>query len=397
MKGFRDFYPEEKRVQNYIFSVWKNTAEKYGFDEIAGPVLEPVELYQKSGSEIPEQMYTFTDKSGRKIALRPELTPTIARMVKQKILQKPIKWYSIPECFRYEAPQTGRARSFSQLNLDILGSNSMKSDAEIILCAIDIMRNFNLTKKDFFIRISNRKLFEDLLFSIGITKTQLKEVSKIIDKQNKISKADFIDLLKKQNLSDKQIKDLNVILKIKDLKKIKIESKGLNELKELLSYLKSYNVLDFCKLDLGIVRGFDYYTSTVFEVFDAKKEFRAIAGGGRYDELAPGCPGIGFGMGDVVLELFLNKRNKLKVSNKIIDYYIAPVNDKVYDKAIKIANKLRNNGFMVEIDLMNRNLGKQFNYANSRGVKNTVIVGEKDKGKVTVKDMKTGKEKKISM
>ncbi len=390
MKGFRDLYPEDKRRQNYMFLAWKFVAEKYGFDEIAGPVLESVDLYKKSGAEIPEQMYVFFDKSGRKVALRPELTPTIARMVSGRSLLKPVKWYSIADCYRYEAKQLGRGREFTQLNLDILGTKSMKADAEMISATVDLMKTFGLSKKDFFVGISNRKLLDSLLNSIGVRK--LKDVYRLIDKKNKISDKAFRSSL---NLNEKQIKDLVKILNIKDLEKIKIESIGLDELKELFSYLKSYKVLDYCKLDLSIIRGLDYYNSNVFEVFDSKRKFRAIAGGGRY--VLEGLDAVGMAMGDIVLELFLDSKKKLEKLFRRIDFYIAPVNDKVYSKAIKVADKLRQKGNIVEIDLLGRNLGKQFNYANSRNASFVVIVGERDKGKVTIRDMKTGKEKKVKI
>lgn len=391
MKGFRDLYPEEKREQNFIFLKWREIAEKYGFEEIAGPLLEEMNLYNKSG-ELPEQIYSFVDKSGKNLAIRPELTPSVVRMFKTKSLVKPAKWFSIQNFYRYERPQSGRSREFSQLNLDILGCNSIKADAELIITVVDIMKNFSLGKKDFFIRLSNRKLFETLLKSIGIK--NLKEVSRLIDKKDKISEKDFKLSLKDLGLNEKQIKDLDKILKIKDISKVKIESEGLNELKELINYLKAYGVFQYCKFDLSLVRGFDYYNSTVFEVFDKSKKYRAIAGGGRYN--LEGINAVGFGMGDVVLGLFLKEKKKIRVVNKQVDYYVAPVNDKDYLKAIKVAEKLRSKG-IVEIDLVGRNLGKQFNYANSVNAKNVIIVGSKDKGKVTIRDMKTGKEKKVKI
>lgn len=393
MKGFRDLYPNEKREQNFIFSKWSSMARKYGFEEIAGPLLEEVDLYKKSGSELPEQIYSFVDKNGRKVGIRPELTPSVIRMFKAKSLVRPVKWFSIQDFYRYERPQSGRLREFSQLNLDILGINNVKADAELILTVVEIMKSFGLSKKDFSIKLSNRKLFDDLLNSIGIKK--LKNIAKIIDKKEKISAKDFELSLKELKLSGKQIKDLVKILNLKDVSKIKIESKGLEELNELMGYLKSYGILDFVTFDLSVVRGFDYYTSTVFEVFDKSGDFRAIAGGGRY--VLDGVDAVGFGMGDVVLGLFLKEKKKLELEDLKFDYYVAPVNEKDYSKAIKIVEKLRSKGSLVEIDLSGRNLGKQFNYANSKNFSKVVIVGSKDKGKVTVRDMKTGKEKKVSI
>ncbi len=387
-----DLYPEEKRIQNYLFNIFKTISLKYGYEEIEPPILESADIYKKSGQEIPQQMYTFKDKSSRLLALRPETTPSIARMIQNKSLQLPIKWFSISRCFRYEREQTGRAREFDQFNLDIIGSSSMQADAETIKTLIEILKALKLTKKDFFIRISNRKLIEDLLKSINIK--NIKEVSRIIDKKDKLSEKDFKLALKDLKLSNQQILQLQKILKISSLNKIKIQSQGLQELKELFSYLKSYKIQDYCRLDLSIMRGFDYYTSTVFEAFDSKKQFRAIAGGGRYDNLAS-FPGVGYGLGDKILTLVLESKNKLPSLKKQIDYYIAPVSKSIIPKAIQIAEKLRKN-YTVEIDLLNRNLTKQIRYASSI-TQNLIIVGEKDlkNKKITLRNLKTGKEKKI--
>ena len=387
-----DLYPEEKRIQNYLFNIFKTISLKYGYEEIEPPILESADIYKKSGQEIPQQMYTFKDKSSRLLALRPETTPSIARMIQNKSLQLPIKWFSISRCFRYEREQTGRAREFDQFNLDIIGSSSMQADAETIKTLIEILKALKLTKKDFFIRISNRKLIEDLLKSINIK--NIKEVSRIIDKKDKLSEKDFKLALKDLRLSNQQILQLQKILKISSLNKIKIQSQGLQELKELFSYLKSYKIQDYCRLDLSIMRGFDYYTSTVFEAFDSKKQFRAIAGGGRYDNLAS-FPGVGYGLGDKILTLVLESKNKLPSLKKQIDYYIAPVSKSIIPKAIQIAEKLRKN-YTVEIDLLNRNLTKQIRYASSI-TQNLIIVGEKDlkNKKITLRNLKTGKEKKI--
>lgn len=397
MKGFKDYYPKEKRIQNYIFQAWKKIAERYGYFEVDGPILEPIEIYSKSGQEIPEQMYILTDKSGRKLALRPEFTPTLARMINENSsLPKPIKWYSISKCFRYEQPQSGRQREFSQFNIDFLGSTSMKADAEIILTAIKIMKEFKLTKKDFFIRISNKKLMQDLLKSINIEEKYFKEIQRILDKICKYKKEDIISELKTKGLAPKQISELFKILSIKSLSQIKISSKGLDELKELFSYLKEFNVLEYCKLDLSIMRGFDYYTSTVFEVFDSSMQFRAIAGGGRYDELAKNCPGVGYGMGDAVLELFLISKKKLPELNQNL-VFIIPIN--TFKQSLKITEKLRDNGINASMDLLDRSISKNLNYANQENIPFVLIIGKEElkKKKLKLKNMKTGKEKLLDL
>ncbi|MEA3378036.1 MAG: histidine--tRNA ligase [Nanoarchaeota archaeon] len=409
LRGTRDFYPKEMILLNYIFSTWKDIAEKFGYEEVDGPLLEPVDLWTlKSGSEIPEQMYNFKDKSGREVAIRPEFTPTIARLVaqKQKGLIKPIKWYSIPRCWRYEAPQSGRLREFFQFNIDCLGTTSMMADAEIIITAIEIMKKFGCTEKDFYIRLNNRKLIASLFSLAGIKKKQLQEVCRLIDKKDKLMKDDFELSLKDLKLNKIQIDKIKTVLDYDLLNKIdeasldNLGKQGYNELKGLLGYLKKYK--KYIKLDFSIMRGFDYYTSTVFEIFDKSNKFRAIAGGGRYENLVKdfggeSCPGVGYGMGDVVISLFLEQLNKLPELNNGVDFYIAPIKD-VLQEALNIAIKLRKK-YSVNIDLMGRSLRKQLDYANSIKAKKVIIVGSKDlaKKQVTVRDMVSGKEKKIKV
>ncbi len=403
-KGTKDFYPKDKAIQNYLFNTWKSTALKFGYEEIEAPILEPLELYtEKSGQEIVEQMYVLEDKSGRKLALRPELTPSIARMIAQdKSLQKPLRWFSTPYCFRYERQQLGRSRQFSQFNVDLLGLKTMKADAEIIAITAETMKAFNCTEKEFAIGINNRKLINSIIDNLKIKDKDY--LYKLIDKKSKMSEEEFTKGLKEIKLTNDQIKSLNKLFSIKnidELKYFKYDEDAFKEIKELFSLLKAYDVLKYCKLDLTIVRGLDYYTSTVFEVYDVEKEFRAIAGGGRYDNLVDifggePCPGIGFGMGDVVLELFLTKLNKIPELNKQIDFFIATIN--VDKEAVEVAAKLRKK-FNVELNLTDKNIKKQLDYANSIKAKNVLIIGEEEvkKKKVTLKDMKTGKESLISI
>jgi histidyl-tRNA synthetase len=403
LRGTRDFYPPLKRKLNYIFSIWKTVGEKYGYEDMDGPLLEPADLWRlKSGAEIPDQMYVFTDKGGREVAVRPELTPSVARMVaqKQKELSKPIKWYSIGRFWRYERAQAGRLREFYQLNLDCLGPESMLADAEVISTSIAIMRGLGCTKEEFYVRLSNRNLMKSLLLKvIRIKEDQLIPVSRLIDKREKIGDKGFIAALKDVGLNATQAKYLLKMLEKNDISKIKGSSldaegkKGLKDLKELLSYLDSYGYGDYCEVDLSIMRGFDYYTSTVFEVFDRSGEFRALAGGGRYEDLVKDfggdkCAGVGYGMGDVVLALFLEKLDRMPKLRKRINYYIAPLTDKAGPVALKIASVLRMMS-NVEVGLDSGSLKKQLKYANSIGAEKVIIIGEKDlkNNKVTVKDM----------
>ncbi len=393
MKGFRDFYPEEKGKISYIFDIWKKIVEKYGYEEIDMPILENIEIYNKSGSEIPEQIYRFKDKKGREVALRPETTPSIARMIKAKPdLKKPIKWFSISQCYRYERLQKGRNREFFQLNVDYLGSKTMQADAEVIVTLINILKEFKLNEKNFYIKISNRKLMEDMFKECMVK--NVKEVSRVLDKKDKLSEGELKKELKKLKLSDLQIKDLFKFFEIKRLEEIEVKSEGLEELKELFSILKKYKVSKYVELDLGVMRGFDYYTGTIFEAFDRKGKFRAIAGGGRYDNLA-GVPGVGYAMGDIVLGLFVkNKIPELKSKTEIL---IIPIN--TLNECLDIGEKLRKEGLNVEVDLLGRNISKNLDYANKKGIEYVLIIGEDElkKKKVKLKNMENGKEELLSL
>jgi len=402
VKGTRDFYPEEMEVQNYLFSVWKKVAVSFGYKEMEGPILESEEIYRKSGEEIPQQTYSLIDKSGRKLVLRPELTPTLARMIQQrKDLSKPIKWFSMPRCFRYEAPQLGRLREFFQFNIDCLGSESMIADAEIIVTAVEIMKKFKLTEKDFYVRISNRKITQSFLNSLNIKNIQ--EVSRLIDKKDKIGQENFFLSLRGCGLEKDQVTKLYKFLAVKDIESLKeycqddLGKTGLEELSSLFDYLKKFNISKYCRLDLSIMRGFDYYTSTVFEVFDANGTYRAIAGGGRYNNLA-GIPGVGYGMGDVVLELFLKSKNKLKVKNLEKKVYIIYIGDKALIQSVKAAEKLRK-FCIVELDVMNKGLSKQLSYADQIKADYAILIGtdELKKKKLRLRDMKTGKETPLNL
>jgi len=395
VRGFRDFYPKEKRTINYLFSTWKDVAEKYGYEEVDMPILEPVRIYGKSGDEIPTQIYRFKDKKNRDLALRPETTPSIARMIKSKPdLKKPLKWYSISQCYRYERIQKGRGREFFQFNLDFLGTKSMEADAEVITTLIKILTSFNLTEKNFYIRISNRKLINDLFKDLEIT--CVKDIARLLDKRCKISDKELKQALKDLELSTKQISSVFKLLDTKELSKIKVKSEGLDELKTLFAIFKKYNLSKFIKLDLSIMRGFDYYTGTVFEAFDKKGDFRAIAGGGRYDDLA-GVPGVGYGFGDLVLQLFLEENKKLPDLKNSTDILIIPIN--TLDNCIPIAETLREEGLKVNLDVQKRSISKNLDYANKQSIPYVLIIGENElqKKKVKLKNMTSGEEKLISV
>lgn len=401
-KGVRDFYPEEQLIQNYIYDTWKAVAKKSGYNEIDTSIIEPLELFTaKSGEEIKSQLYNFTDKGGREITLRPETTPSVARLVvaKQRELRLPIKWFSVSTCFRYEAPQAGRLRNFIQFNADCLGLEKPMADAENIALATNILRGFGLNKDDFFIRLSQRKLINSIFENLKINKGQ--EVFRLIDKKQKMSNDDFIKGLSDIGLDKNQIEKIGLLFTISSIENL--EKSGLeyddepfDNIKQIIEYLNDFGLGEFVKLDLSIVRGFDYYTGAVFELYDKKQEFRALAGGGRYDDLVgvfdgERCPGIGFGMGDVVLGLLLEKRGLLSELKLEVDYFVGFMGENS-NYAAKVAGKLREAGNSVEVELSGRNLKKQMTYANNINAKNLIIIGDDEVSSsvLNVKNMATG-------
>ncbi|MBD3310308.1 histidine--tRNA ligase [Candidatus Woesearchaeota archaeon] len=412
VKGTRDLYPEQKYVQDFIFAVWKDVGERFGYEDMEGPLLEPAELWKlKSGSEIPEQMYVFTDKGNRQVAIRPELTPTIARMAaaKQKSLAKPLRWYSIGRFWRYEQPQSGRMREFWQFNCDCMGGDTMRMDAEVIAVSAAIMLVAGATEKDFYIRLGNRKLIQGLMAAAGVDKELIQEVSRLLDKKDKIGQENYELSLKDAGLSQQTIEALDKALsqKLEDVEEQSLDEEGkqgLEELKELVGLLKAYGLEELVEIDLSIVRGFDYYTSTVFEIFDRSKKLRAVAGGGRYENLVEDfggerLAGIGFGMGDVVLELFLKNIGQLPEYQKDVDALVIAVDDSCYLSCIETAQAMRMEGLNIEIDLLGRKVGKQFEYADKHSVPYVIVIGPEEaaKKKVKLKDMDTGKEEILTV
>ena len=309
-KGVRDFYPEDMAVQNYIFDTWKKVAKEFGYQEYGASILEPAELYKAKGERneeiVNEQMYTFIDKGDREVALRPEMTPTLARMVaaRRKGLKLPLRWFSIPNCFRYERPQRGRKREHWQLNCDLMGVtkdfSAIYAEVEIISLASKIMKEFGAKDEDFMIRIGNRKLIEEKMDKLGILNEIRSKIFGLIDIKEK-------DFEKYSN----GISELGI-----ERQNLEKELESLNQHSELISALESAGINNVC-FDYSIVRGFDYYTGMVFEVFDTNKENpRALFGGGRYDNLlemfgVEPLPTVGFGMGDVTMRDFLEVHNLL--------------------------------------------------------------------------------------
>lgn len=407
-KGTVDFYPFEMSQMTQVFSNLQNIAKNYGFQQVDTPALETLSLLTaKSGDEIEKQIFTLEKRSKEQLGLRFDLTVPVTRMFidRQLDLPKPVKWFYTTKMWRYEAPQKGRLREFFQYGVELYGSKEASADAEIINLVIDSLKSFGLTDKDFFIKLNNRKLLEGIVSQF--TDDKVIDVIKLIDKKDKISLKEF-----EKSLTDLGIKDTKKLITILDmsdkpktvftkLSKLNLNTlaqEGLDELKQIIPLTDE----NFIKIDLSCARGLAYYTGTVFECYDIEEKFRAIAGGGRYDNLVKlfggrDTPAVGFAMGYSTLWLLLDDKMKLPGPDIYVDYYVAPVNEEVYSEALKIAQSLRSKNFMVNIDLTKRSLRKQFDFANSMGAKKVIIVGEKDlKNKqVTLRDMLSGKEEKV--
>ena len=358
LPGFKDFYPEECTVRTYIFDTWRKTAQLYGFCEYDCPILEPLELYTKKNegnTEILTQLYSFPDKKNREMALRPEMTPSLARMVaaQERNYKKPIKWFSIAPFFRYERPQKGRLRQFSQFNVDLIGDPSPAADAEIIALAIDTLRAFGLNQTNIVIKLSSRTPWLRWLSEITSAPEQALEV---IDKMERGNPTEIEDQLQTYGLSTKAVKEF-------------IEKGSPDDFKEILQNLEARNLQDYVKVDLGIVRGLTYYTGVIFEIFDNNGENRAIAGGGRYDnllaELSEGkctLPAVGFAIGDTVLTNLLNQNQntKEKIPQKPKPaIYILIEDESKRSQALALIQTLRDQGIYVQYPLSPTSVSKQ--------------------------------------
>ena len=415
LPGFRDFYPEQLATRNYLMSVWRDVARRYGFVEYDGPPLEPLELYtKKSGDEIVGQLYSFTDKGDREVALRPEMTPTLARMVagKANAMRKPIRWFSVPQLFRYERQQKGRLREHFQLNVDIIGEISVAADAELLAVAIDVMRAVGLTSQDVRARVSDRRLLTAALTSAGVKKIEMPAVFAAIDKTGREPRDVTLGKVEKAVGSAEARRRVEGLLEnSKDLDAIArsfADSPEVVEevarMREYLAFLDALGVGEWVDFDLSIVRGLAYYTGKVFELFDAKGEFRAICGGGRYDDLlltigGVDLPALGFGMGDVVLTEILRARNLLPAVELGTEYWVASDDESMLPDVMSVAGRLRAKARSVEYALKSQTLARQLKTASSAGVRNVVLLRrpDYDNGKVTVKTLADGSERSVAL
>lgn len=403
-KGVRDFYPEDMFVLKYLFGKMRETAESFGYVEYGSSVLEPAELYKaKTGEEIVnEQTYSFKDRGERDVTLRPEMTPTLARMIAQKRteLSYPLRWYSIPNLFRYEKPQKGRLREHFQLNVDILGVSSEEAETEIIMLASSLMKNLGAKTQDFEIRINSRKINEALYEKFSLKSEDRQKVSKVIDKKNKISKESFVSALE-IILGEKTSEFISTLESNKKIIEFLGEKSGeVNELTSLIDKLQKAGVNNV-KFDQTLVRGFDYYTGFVFEIYDTNPEnSRSLFGGGRYDKLLEifgkePVPAVGFGAGDVTITEFLKSRNLLPQYANTARLYVCRIDEKFTGEVNQFAQKLRDENINVAVDLSGKKISDQIKTADKQKIPFVVCIGENEvkNGKYKVKRLRDGEEK----
>jgi histidyl-tRNA synthetase len=411
LKGFKDFYPDEMAARRQVIDTMEDVARGYGFREIATPAMEDVQMYvDKSGEGIVEELYSFTDKGGREVALTPELTPTVARMVvaKQQALSKPIKWFSTRPFWRYEQVQQGRFREFYQINVDIFGSSEPEADAEILAYAGDALTEFGLPAEEFEFRVSHRDILGELLRSFDAD-VDVPEAIRAVDKSEKVDHAEYIALLTDAGLSAEQAERFDEVLTdgnqnldaLTEFSDREALADAVENLQNVLSAAEDFGARDYCRISLRTARGLDYYTGVVFECFDTKgRVSRAIFGGGRYDDLIEsfgGQPtpavGVAPGVMNSTLPLLLQEAGVFPEEAVSTDYYVLTVGD-TRSVAADIARDLRETGNVVESDVAGRSFGAQMGYADSINAETVVIVGEQDleNDEVTVKDMASGEQ-----
>ena len=412
-KGARDFYPPDKRLQKYMFGIWRQIAERFGYEEYDAPILEPLEMYlAKTGEEIVnEQTYVFEDRGGRQVVIRPEMTPTVSRMVaaQRQELAYPLRWYSIPNLWRYERPQRGRLREHWQLNVDLFGVEGIEAEYEMITLIDAMFKAFGATHDMYEIRLNSRKLTDAALASyLGLAKQEVHDVSKLIDRMAKMERTKFIaaidNVLSPASRKNDVVEKLLSLLAVKSLKDLPSEladHPSAAELKQVFEQLHDAGINN-ARFDMTLMRGFDYYTDIIFEIFDTHPDNnRSMLGGGRYDGLVglfgvQPVPTVGFGWGDVTLANFLDLHRLMPALPPETDAYVALAG--VTGAAVrKPVAALRAQGINLAVDLSNRKLGDQLKTADKKGIRYAVIIGEDElqTGKYKLKDLKTGDERQL--
>jgi histidyl-tRNA synthetase len=414
LPGFRDFYPEQFAERAYIIGVWRRVMRRYAFVEYDGPPLEPLDLYRKkSGDELFGQLYSFKDKGDREVAMRPEMTPTFARMVAARAssLRKPVRWFSVPQLFRYERQQRGRLKEHFQLNADIVGEPGVAADAELIALALDIMREFGLGASDVNARVSDRRLLQALLNHAGVDEDSLAAVYAVIDKRGRepaeVSREKLMKVVGSETVADA----VDAALSCDDIEALSErygQTEGIAEqierIRQYLAFVEALGFREWIRLDLTIVRGLAYYTGIVFELFDTAGEYRAICGGGRYDTLLQNLggvdlPALGFGMGDVVLGELLRSRGLIPPAPSETDYWIAGDDESLLPAVMSVASEIRKRDRSAEYALKPQQLSRQLKAASAAGARNAVLIKQDTfaSGEITLKDLEAGTEKSLTL
>ena len=411
VRGTRDFYPEDMRLRNWLWDNFTIASLSHGFEEYDAPVLEHEELYtRKQGEEITKQLYNFQDKGDRHVSLRPEMTPSLARMVLARAgsLPMPIKWFSIPQCWRYERTQRGRGREHYQWNVDIWGTTEISADAELISVLVTFFESVGLTSEDIVIRVSSRKVLEEVLGSMAIEGDVFTQTCVIVDKMDKLAS----DVIEKQ-LSDlghssEVITKIQTVLGIKDMKNLKSSldksSSAISELNTLFELIEAYGMSEWVQFDASVVRGLAYYTGSVFEAHDREGKFRAICGGGRYDNLlstlgGKDLPATGFGFGDMVIMELLAEKGLIPELISGVDDIVLPLTQDLRDIAVRVAASLRLSNRTVDLVLEDKKIKWAFKHAERVGAKRLVLLApdEWSRKMIKVKDLETGEEKELSL
>ena len=408
VKGTRDFFPDEMRLRNWLFEVWRNVSEQAGFEEYDTCVLEHEELYvRKTGDEISKQLYSFEDKGGRRLSLRPEMTPSLARLVLQqeKSLSFPIKWFSMPQCFRYERMTKGRRREHFQWNADIIGQHEVVAEAEILMLLISACESMGLSTNDFRVFINDRRILNAILSQINVPQVLHSEVMVIMDKRDKIPPEALSKMLEKMRMTTKQVGQLNEYLSKSDLEELRENLKnteGIEELQHLMKLMETAGYKNYLQFDISIVRGLSYYTGAVFEVNSPEKQHRAICGGGRYDSLlstygGETVPAVGFGFGDVVVLDVLKELKRFPELPRKLDYTIIPFANEQIGTALKIAAELRLQGSTVDCNFSMKKIKKMMQQAHESGAAKAILLfpDELSDDKVVIRDMQLHEQKPV--
>ena len=411
VRGTRDFYPEDMRLRNWLFDNFAYASLLHGFEEYDSPILEHEELYtRKQGEDIVKQLYNFEDKGSRKVSLRPEMTPSLARMVMSRagVLPMPIKWFSIPQCWRYERTQKGRGREHYQWNVDVWGTNEISADAELFSVLVTFFESVGLTENEIVIRVSSRKVLEEVLGSLGIEGDSFAQTCVIVDKMDKLSSEVINEQLSDLGHSKEVISKIQSTLGINSLETLKNtlekDSEALNELQTLFEAIESYGISDWVEFDGSIVRGLAYYTGCVFEVNDREGKFRAICGGGRYDKLlstlgGKDLPATGFGFGDMVIMEVLAEKDLLPELLSGVEDVVIPLSPDLRNVAVKVASALRSSDRLVDLVLDDKKMKWAFKHAERIGATRIVLVGKEEwsRQKIKIKDLETGEETELSL